>query len=93
MPHALNIRDIGASLNAALDSRAAEEGVSKSELVRRILVEAVQPPRRQLGTGASLVDGSLQSLLEKTRIKPGAESAWLDTEAQGADPLVEGRTG
>jgi plasmid stability protein len=55
MADALNICDIGENLNAALDARAAEEGLSRSELVRRILAEAAQPPRRRLGAGRSLV--------------------------------------
>ncbi|MEZ5835030.1 MAG: ribbon-helix-helix protein, CopG family [Geminicoccaceae bacterium] len=88
MSHALNIRDIGASLNAALDARAAEEGLSKSELVRRLLAEAVQPPRRQLGAGRCLINSGIESALEKMRVSPGGESAWHDVKEPGVDPLA-----
>ena len=88
MPHALNIRDIGETLNAALDARAKEEGVSKSELVRRLLAEAVQPPRRRLGQGQHLLKGDLRTAVERMRADPGSESAWQDVEAPGTDPLA-----
>ena len=90
MPHALNIRDIGENLNAALDARADEEGLSKSELVRRILAEAVQPPRRRLGSGTGLVDKGVRTAIEKMRLDPGSESDWRDVDKPGIDPLTRG---
>ena len=89
MPHALNIRDIGEGLNAALDAKAAEEGVSKSELVRLLLTEAVQPPKRSLGAGRALVDAELRTVIDTMRDHPGAESAWQGIPKPGIDALTK----
>lgn len=91
MPHALNIRDIGDNLNAALDARAAEEGVSKSELVRRILAEAVQLPRRRLGAGRGFVNDEMRIALERMQADPGSETAWRGVDGAGVDLLAESR--
>ncbi len=91
MPHALNIRDIGEGLNAALDAKAAEEGISKSELVRLLLAEAVQPPKRRLGMGRASVDAELRTVIDKMRDHPGSESAWQGIPEPGLDPLTEGQ--
>lgn len=91
MPHALNIRDIGDNLNAALDARAEEEGLSKSELVRRILAEAVQLPRRRLGVGTGLVNEEVRVAIERMSGDPGSESVWHDVGEPGIDPLTGSR--
>ena len=91
MPHALNIRDIGEGLNAALDARAAQEGISKSELVRSLLTEAIQPPKRRLGSGKKFVDAELRTVIGKMQDHPGSESAWQGISEPGLDPLAEGR--
>ena len=91
MPHALNIRDIGEGLNAALDARAAEEGVSKSELVRSILAKAVQPPKRRLGAGQEFIDDELRTVIDRMQDHPGSESAWQGIPQPGLDVLAERR--
>ena len=91
VPHALNIRDIGEGLNTALDARAAEEGISKSELVRSLLAKAVQPPKRRLGAGQEFVDTELRTVIDKMQDHPGSESAWQGISEPGLDPLAEGR--
>lgn len=91
MPHALNIRDIGENLNAALDARAAEEGLSKSELVRRLLAEAVEPPRRRLGVGRDLLDKDMRTAIGKMRDHPGVESGWRGFAELGTDSLAADR--
>lgn len=42
---ALNIRDIGTARKAALDAEAQAQGISLSELVRRLLDEGVERAR------------------------------------------------
>jgi plasmid stability protein len=85
MNTALNIRDIGPELKAALAARSKAEGRSMAEVAKDILAKdlcAEPRPRRKLGTLAHLLDEPLDMT---AGVGPDPEiMAWVNAP----DPLI-----